>query len=160
MLDPDCFWHIRVAEQLEREGIHPIVDQLSFASIKDPWTPYSWLAELGMKWVWDKHKTRLNRHLCKYMNPPLLSSCTLGYDYQWRSVVFWIAGPKDEREPGADSAREKRLMGEIFSEMDPNIAVMGFPYGGEGIGLGEDGGVALASRYGKGLVCSDFLDNT
>src|SRR5262245_10112063 len=52
-LDPDCFWHLRVAAQLQRDGIGPIVDQLSFASIKTPWTPYSWLAELGMKWIWD-----------------------------------------------------------------------------------------------------------
>jgi hypothetical protein len=52
-LDPDCFWHLRVADQLAREGVHPLVDDLSFASIKEPWTPYSWLAELGMKWIWD-----------------------------------------------------------------------------------------------------------
>ncbi len=52
-LDPDCFWHLRVAEQLQRDGIHPLVDELSFSSIKDPWTPYSWLAELGMKAIWD-----------------------------------------------------------------------------------------------------------
>jgi hypothetical protein len=52
-LDPDCFWHLRVAAQLHRDGIHPLVDDLSFASIKTPWTPYSWLAELGMKAIWD-----------------------------------------------------------------------------------------------------------
>src|SRR3954452_16506163 len=52
-LDPDCFWHLRVAEQLQRDGVGPIVDHLSFASIKTPWTPYSWLAELAMKAIWD-----------------------------------------------------------------------------------------------------------
>ncbi len=52
-LDPDCFWHLRVAEQLQREGIGPLVDQLSYASSKTAWTPYSWLAELGMKAIWD-----------------------------------------------------------------------------------------------------------
>jgi hypothetical protein len=57
-LDPDCFWHLRVADQLAREGIHPLVDDLSFASIKEPWTPYSWLAELGMKWIWDHGQMR------------------------------------------------------------------------------------------------------
>lgn len=59
VLDPDCFWHMRVAEQLLKEGIRPIVDQLSYASIKEPWTPYSWLAELGMKWLWDTGGYRL-----------------------------------------------------------------------------------------------------
>jgi hypothetical protein len=52
-LDPDCFWHLRVAEQLERSGIGPIVDDLSFMSQKAPWTPYSWLAELAMKRIWE-----------------------------------------------------------------------------------------------------------
>lgn len=52
-LDPDCFWHLRVAEQMLDDGIGPLVDQLSFASIKQPWTPYSWLAELGMLGLWN-----------------------------------------------------------------------------------------------------------
>ncbi len=53
-LDPDCFWHLRVAEQLRGEGIGPLVDRLSFASTQMPWTPYSWLAELGMRWLWTR----------------------------------------------------------------------------------------------------------
>lgn len=51
-VDPDFFWHLRVAEQLERDGIGPIVDSISFNSVRDPWTPYSWLAEIGMLCVW------------------------------------------------------------------------------------------------------------
>jgi hypothetical protein len=51
-LDPDCFWHLRVAQQLNTDGIGPLVDRLSFASALTPWTPYSWLAELGMRWIW------------------------------------------------------------------------------------------------------------
>ena len=52
-LDPDCFWHLRVAQQLEHDGIGPIIDHLSFASSPQPWTPYSWLGEIGMKTIWD-----------------------------------------------------------------------------------------------------------
>src|SRR2546423_14742912 len=51
-MDPDCFWHLRVADQLRTDGIGPIVDRLSFGSIQTPWTPYSWLAELAMSWIW------------------------------------------------------------------------------------------------------------
>lgn len=51
-LDPDCFWHLRVGEQLAREGVKPLRDSLSFTSIREPWTPYSWLAELGMAKLW------------------------------------------------------------------------------------------------------------
>jgi hypothetical protein len=52
-LDPDAFWHVRVAEQIQRDGVRPLVDDISFSSIHQPWTPYSWLAELTMKSVWD-----------------------------------------------------------------------------------------------------------
>jgi hypothetical protein len=52
-LDPDLFWHLRVAEQLRADGIGPLIDHLSFNSIRQPWTPYSWLAELAMKSLWD-----------------------------------------------------------------------------------------------------------
>jgi hypothetical protein len=51
-LDPDLFWHLRVAEQLRAEGIGPVLDHLSFMSLKTPWTPYSWLAELAMSAIW------------------------------------------------------------------------------------------------------------
>lgn len=58
-LDPDLFWHLRVADQIMIDGIAPLQDHLSFASIREPWTPYSWLAELGMKAVWDAGGFRL-----------------------------------------------------------------------------------------------------
>jgi hypothetical protein len=51
--DPDLFWHLRVAEQIEQDGVGPLMDGLSFTSIREPWTPYSWLGELAMKWTWD-----------------------------------------------------------------------------------------------------------
>ena len=51
-LDPDCFWHLTVADQLVRDGIGPVVDHLSFRSRPQPWTPYSWGAELAMRAVW------------------------------------------------------------------------------------------------------------
>src|SRR5215210_3049970 len=35
-LDPDCFWHLRVAEQLKTEGVRPLVDRMSFASVQTP----------------------------------------------------------------------------------------------------------------------------
>src|SRR6188768_668490 len=51
-LDPDAFWHLRVADQIARDGARPVVDELSYMSQREPWTPYSWLAELAMRKVW------------------------------------------------------------------------------------------------------------
>src|SRR4051812_40965291 len=58
-LDPDTFWHLKVADQLRHEGIHPLTDHLSYQSNPQPWTPYSWLAELAMKSIWDTGGYRL-----------------------------------------------------------------------------------------------------
>src|SRR5580704_14057180 len=53
-LDPDCFWHLRVGEEISRmPWPGALVDDLSFSSMREPWTPYSWLAELTMKRLWD-----------------------------------------------------------------------------------------------------------
>ncbi|HKW29551.1 MAG TPA: GxGYxYP domain-containing protein [Verrucomicrobiae bacterium] len=114
----------------------------------------------GMHWVWTNYQSQLSHHLCRFTYPPTLTDCSFAYDFQWHSVMLWVAGPVDEVKPGADSFAERRLIAQIFSEMDPNIAVLGFPYGGTGVGMGEGDGVALASRYAKGLVCSDYLRNT
>ncbi len=114
----------------------------------------------GMRWVWANYKDRLNHHLCDYMYPVRLGQCSCAYDYQWKSVAFWITGRLDGRKPGADPRAEVQVMAQIFAEMEPNIPVLGFPYGGDDIGIGEGDGVSLASLYAKGLVCSDFLANS
>ena len=51
-LDPDLFWHILVGQQLAHDGVGPLVDCISYASMRDAWTPYSWLAEMGMNLLW------------------------------------------------------------------------------------------------------------
>jgi hypothetical protein len=48
-VDPDLFWHLRVAELVEAGGPRPLVDAFSYNSGPAPWIPYSWLAELGMR---------------------------------------------------------------------------------------------------------------
>ena len=58
-MDPDAFWHLKVADQLVSDGIGPLVDRISFASLKTPWTPYSWLGELLMRSIWNAGGFRL-----------------------------------------------------------------------------------------------------
>ena len=73
--------------------------------------------------------------------------------------MFWLCGVDDERKPGADRFAERRAVAEVLATMPPNIPIMGFPFGGECIGPSEPEGVAFASRYAKGLICSDHLAN-
>ncbi len=45
---------MRVGQEITRQNWpHPLIDDLSFASTRQPWTPYSWLAEIGMNKLWD-----------------------------------------------------------------------------------------------------------
>lgn len=77
-MDPDCFWHLRVADQLCRDGVGPLVDELSYGSIKTPWTPYSWLAELGMLRLWDLGGYRLAVLAQAIMQAGLIGLIALG----------------------------------------------------------------------------------
>src|ERR1700712_731921 len=52
-LDPDSFLHMLAAKQMMSDGIGPIVDHQSFASVQTAWTPYSWLPGFGMLRAWD-----------------------------------------------------------------------------------------------------------
>lgn len=47
-VDPDLFWHLRVADLIAANGPGPLFEQFSYNSVPRLWFPYSWLAELGM----------------------------------------------------------------------------------------------------------------
>lgn len=113
----------------------------------------------GLDWLWATYKYRFNHHMCDYMHPGRLKNGNFAYAYQWKAPMVWICGQEDEGNTGADRGAEKREVAKIFSEMPVNIPIFGFPAAGEGVGIGEPPGVALASRYGKGLVCTDHMLN-
>jgi hypothetical protein len=113
----------------------------------------------GLDWLWATYKDCFNHHMCDYMHPGRLQNGNFAYAYQWKAPMVWISGQEDQNNPGADRGAEKRAVARIFSEMPVNIPIFGFPAAGEGVGIGEPPGVALASRYGKGLVCSDHMLN-
>lgn len=110
----------------------------------------------GLDFVWKTYRAKFNRHLCDITHRVNQGSA---FPIQWRSVMFWPCGPVDSAKPGADMRREKRLVAEIMSQLEPNIGMLGFPAVGKGVGVGEVSGVDLASRYGIALVCSDSLGN-
>ncbi|HEY3282667.1 MAG TPA: GxGYxYP domain-containing protein, partial [Armatimonadota bacterium] len=113
----------------------------------------------GLRWLWGAHKGKLNPFFLDMVHPNLLPNGAFAYALQWRGLMVWPAGTVDDKEPGADMVTERRLFAEILAQMPPGGVSLGFPYAGEGVGLGEGDGVALLSRYGKSLVCSDFLTN-
>jgi hypothetical protein len=113
----------------------------------------------GLAWLWETYKTKFNPHLASYVWPGRLANTAVAYEIQWRGLMFWIAGDIDSAASGADPAREREIVGKILAEMPPEGVVLGFPYGGVGVGIGEPNGVELISRYAKSLVCTDHLAN-
>ncbi|MCU0875168.1 MAG: hypothetical protein MUE50_22785 [Pirellulaceae bacterium] len=113
----------------------------------------------GLQWLWANHRDRFNPHLCDFRHPGLLPHGTFDYSYQWRALMFWVAGPKEEGKLGVDRVAEHRLVAKILSEMPVNGVCVGFPAMGEGEGMGEPPGVELLSRYGKSLVCNNHGGN-
>lgn len=115
----------------------------------------------GISWIWDTYKDRLNHSLASYTTSEDLGTAAFAYEMQWRAPLLWIAGPLASERPGADPIEERKAVAKILSEMDPVCPVLGFPdHGDGGVGIGEPPGVDLISRYGKALVCTNYLRNT
>ena len=113
----------------------------------------------GLQWLWGKYRKQFNPHLCDFRHPDLLRNGNFDYSYQWRALMFWVAGPEEEQEPGVERDAERRAIAGILSEMPVNGVCLGFPARGKGKGMGEPPGVELLSRYGKCLVCTDHGGN-
>lgn len=113
----------------------------------------------GLEWLWTTYRDRLNPHLCDFRSPRLLLFATFDHAFQWRGLMFWLAGKKEESKPGVDRPAEERVIARILAEMPINGVCLGFPGMGEGEGPGEPPGVELLSRYGKSLVCTNHCGN-
>ena len=113
----------------------------------------------GLVWLWETYQDRLNPHLCDLRIPRLLPFGTFDHAFQWRGLMFWIAGPREKDEPGVDAVAEMAVVSRILAEMPANGVCLGFPALGEGEGLGEPKGVELLSRYGKAHIPTNHGGN-
>ncbi len=134
----------------------PLAEKLGLEVRHDLRGRFATYAE-GLRWLWATHGDRLNHHLCTVIHPDL--AWVLGYDIQWRSVIFWVAGERDGERAGADPMAERSAMAAIFSQMPANVGMRGFPAHGKGLGMGEGGGVEFCGGYGKALVCTNLTPN-
>ncbi len=103
------------------------------------------------RWAFDTLWPQLNHFVLACLYPEDASGLR-DYLYQQRVFTFWITGPIDGALPGGDPTAEARLMEEILAQAPANIPVMGFPWAGDDVGIGEGGGVRLCAQYGKFLV--------
>ena len=128
--------------RLARELGLPVLDDL-----RGRWKTH---AE-AYRWAFDHLWPQLNHFVMACLYPDDASGLR-DYLYQQRVFTFWITGPIDGALPGGDPTAEARVMEEVLAQAPANIPMMGFPWAGDDVGIGEGGGVRLFAQYGKFLV--------
>lgn len=101
---------------------------------------------------------RLNQRLSLCIDPPLLG---LQVDdvIAAKGACFWVTGPKAQGLPGANSLAEQAEVEAMFLDTPRDGIVRGYWWHGDDMGLGENVGVQLGSRYGKITAVSDYVSN-
>ena len=109
------------------------------------------------RWAFEKLWAQLNHHVIACLYP--YHVWLRDYLVQHRIFVFWISGRVDGVEPYASPDEEVRLMERLLAQMPVNIPVMGYPWAGKDVGIGEGPGVTLFSEFAKFLVGSITCSN-
>jgi hypothetical protein len=113
----------------------------------------------------EEANTWIREYLYPRMNPEaaaLISPDKIGlidFLVARRILPFWITGPRDAVEPGANTVAEIAFANGILAGMPPNRPVYGFGHSGLYRGLGEAEGVEIVSRYGKHQVVTGRTAN-
>lgn len=82
------------------------------------------------------------------------------YAIAFRAFTFWITGELDGQHPRANPLEGQLVVENVLAQIPPNTGVLGIPYAGKGVGIQEEGGVALWSRYAKFLAWSHIPNLT
>lgn len=102
---------------------------------------------------------RLDPYLTCTLDPAVFHQGGLDSLIAARGSVFWITGPEAQQLPGADTFKEVAEVNALLARMPLGAVVRGFWWHGDGIGLQESDGVALAGRLGKVTLVSDLITN-
>jgi len=104
------------------------------------------------RWAFDHLWPRLNHHVIACLWPDHLA--LRDYLVLNRIFIFWLSGPLDGAEDYASPQEEIEAAEQFLARMPSNIPVMGYPWAGKDVGIGEGPGVSLFAEFGKYLVGS------
>jgi hypothetical protein len=102
---------------------------------------------------------RMNRYFALCLDPAILDTGAIDQIIAAKGIAFWITGGRAQNLPGANGPAEEREVEAILADMPLEAVVRGFWWRGDGVGIDEGPGVALASRFGKVTVVSDYVAN-
>jgi len=112
----------------------------------------------AMRYVRTELLPRLNPYLGAVLGPRILGA-QLDDIIAAKGVCFWVTGPMEQEQPGANMTAETVELEALLAQMPLGTIIRGYPWAGDGFGLGERPGVALFSRFGKMLTASDYVSN-
>jgi len=111
------------------------------------------------RWAFENLWPQMDHTCLAFLAPAAELAPLRDYLTAKRIFTFWITGSRDGKNVYSNPALEAREIGRLLGRMPVNIPVLGYPWAGDGVGIGEGGGVRLLSRYAKFLVPTDWKGN-
>jgi hypothetical protein len=112
-----------------------------------------------LDYILSEHSDEITREVVAVYSPARLHHLR-DYLIAQRVFTFWVSGPAETSIAGVNPAAEGEFVRDALASQFPvNIPVLGYPWAGDGFGIGEGGGVSLLSSTGKFLVASDWMPN-
>jgi hypothetical protein len=108
------------------------------------------------RWAFEQLGGQLSRQAVAVLDPQEVAA--RDYLIEFKIPILWISGPSDvAKNPQASPEEEKQYAREIMMKWPPNIPCFGWPGTvPQTPGIGEDGGVDLASECAKFWVCTGY----
>ena len=128
-----------------------LAKQLSLPVLEDLRGRWQTSAE-AYRWAFDNLWASLNHHVIACLWPDHLA--LRDYLVQNKVFIFWMSGALDGARKYASPNDEVRLMEQLLAKMPVDIPVVGYPWAGKDVGIGEGPGVSLFAEFGKYLVGS------
>ena len=113
----------------------------------------------ALRYVRTQILPRLDPYLSCSLDPLRYDAGGLDHIIAARGSAFWITGPKSQNLPGANQEAEKAEVRQWLSRLPLGAVVRGFWWDGDGMGMDEEAGVAMGSRFGKVTLVSDLITN-
>ncbi len=109
------------------------------------------------QWAYDNLWRKMNHSVLACLYPDHL--WLRDYLVENKIFIFWLPGRIDGAELYSSPEEEIRFGEQLLAKVPPNIPIMGYPWAGVDVGMGEGPGVTLFSELAKFLVGSINCSN-
>ena len=121
-------------------------------------TRFKWKTNVeAYQWAMDNLFDKLNHYVSACIWTGAYN--TRDYYVQHKVPLFWIPGELDTAYAYSNALEEMKIAELLLSKLPPNTPVMGYPWAGHGVGIGEHGGVGLLAEFGHFIVPNDNTSN-